>query len=267
MTAQINYLEKGVEDSVWYAADSGRSRLPLDPQLMAIEDVRGLDEAFTLHRQGVQLIQAPTAVRDFRDREAAARVYMPEVQAAVRAATGARRVAVGPHWVHRHSDRSRRFGEPGTTFPGRFAHVDYSDLSGPDAARMMLGHDPDADRLLAGRFTLINLWRAISEPPQDCPLCVADATSVEAHDLVVSHIVIGPPGGERRLQTNMVTHNPAHRWVWFSGMGRDELLMFRGYDSDPARSRRVPHTAFDDPAAVDAPPRESIDIRCVAFFD
>ena len=48
---------------------------------------------------------------------------------------------------------------------------------------------------------------------------------------------------------------------------RDELLMFRGYDSDPARFRRAPHTAFDDPSAVDAPPRESIDIRCVAFFD
>jgi hypothetical protein len=51
-------------------------------------------------------------------------------------------------------------------------------------------------------------------------------------------------------------------------MRRDELLLFRGYDSDAARGRRVPHTAFDDPTAGDdAPARESIDIRCVAFFD
>ena len=71
-----------------------------------------------------------------------------------------------------------------------------------------------------------------------------------------------------RVQTNMVAFNPGHRWVYYSDMRRDELLMFRGYDSDPARSRRVPHTAFDDPSAGDdAPPRESIDIRCVAFFD
>ena len=66
----------------------------------------------------------------------------------------------------------------------------------------------------------------------------------------------------------MVAINPAHRWVYFPDLHRDELLLFRGYDSDPARSRRVPHTAFDDPSGGDdAPPRESIDIRCVAFFD
>ena len=38
-------------------------------------------------------------------------------------------------------------------------------------------------------------------------------------------------------------------------------------DSDPARFRRVPHVAFDDPSAAgDGSPRESIDIRCAAFF-
>lgn len=265
--AQINYLEKGVEDSVWYAADSWRSHMPLDPRIMEIQDVRPVRGVLSLDREGVLLADAPTAVRDFHDREAAARVYLPELEEAVKAATGAHRVVVGRGWVHRHSDRSDRFGEAGTTYPGRYAHVDYSDLSGPEVARQMLGDDPEAEALMRGRFQIINLWRAISEPPQDCPLCVADVTSVEAEDLVVSHVMLGPPGREMRLQTNMVTHNPAHRWVYFSGMTRDELLMFRGYDSDPARFRRAPHTAFDDPSAVDAPPRESIDIRCVAFFD
>jgi hypothetical protein len=267
LKAQVNYLEKGIEDSVWYAADSWRSHMPLDTQTVVIEDVRGLRDEFTLDHQGLQLIEAPSAVTDFLDREAAALIYLPELERAVRAATGASRVVIGNHWVHRHSDRSVRFGEEGTTYPGRYAHIDYSDLSGPQTARLMLWDDPDAERLLKGRYTVINLWRAISEPPQDCPLCVADATTVQAEDLVVSHVMLGLPGQEMRLQTNMVTFNPAHRWVYFSDMRRDELLMFRGYDTDPARFRRVPHTAFDDPAAVDAPPRESIDIRCVAFFD
>lgn len=264
--AQINYLEKGVEDSVWYAADSWRSHMPLDSRIMPIGDARPVRGQFSLDREGIFLADAPCAVKDFRDREAAADVYIPELEEVVKAVTGAHKVVVGRFWVHRHSDRSDRFGEQGTTFPGRYAHIDYSDLSGPQTARQMLGEDPDAEELMKGRFQIINLWRAISAPPQDCPLCVADATSVEVDDLVISHIMLGPPGKEMRLQTNMVTHNPAHRWVYFSGMGRDELLMFRGYDSDPARSRRVPHTAFDDPSAIDAPPRESIDIRCVAFF-
>ena len=266
--APVNYLQTGVTDSIWYSADSWRSHMPLNPQLMAIEDVRPARGQLTLDREGVMLVDAPTAVTNFLDREAAARSYLPELEEAVMAATGAYRVVIGHGWVHRHSDRSDRFGEEGTTYPGRYAHIDYSDTSGPATARQMLGEDPDAEALMSGRFAVFNLWRALSPPPQDTPLCVCDATSVAAEDLMVSQIVLGQPGGpELRMETNMVQHNPQHRWVYFSGMDRDELLIFRGYDSDPSRFRRVPHTAFDDPSAgEDAPPRESIDIRCVAFF-
>ncbi len=265
--AQVNYLETGCTDSIWYASDSWRSHVPLNSQIMPIEDVRPVRSRLSLDIEGICLVDAPCAVKDFHDREAAARVYLPELQRVLQEVTGASKVVVGPGWVHRHSDRSEKFGEDGTTFPGRYAHVDFSDLSGPTAARQMLGDDPDADRLMAGRFAIFNLWRAISEPPQDCPLGIADATSVAARDLVISQVVLGPADREFTLQTNMVTHNPGHRWVYFSDMTRDELLIFRGYDSDPTRSRGVPHTAFDDPGAVDSPPRESIDIRCVAFFD
>ena len=266
--ALINYLEDDTPDSIWYAADSWRSHMPLRMEMMEIEDARPIRDRFSLDREGILLADAPTAVADFFDLEAAARIYLPELEETVKAATGAHKVVVSGNWVHRHSDRSRRFGEEGTTYPGRYAHIDYSDESGPIAARQWLGDDPDAEALLKGRFAIFNLWRALSEPPQDCPLCVADVTTVDASDLVVSHIVLGPAERELRIQTNMVAFNPRHRWVYFSGMRRDELLMFRGYDSDPARSRRAPHTAFDDPSVGDdAPPRESIDIRCVAFFD
>lgn len=266
--ALINYLEDDTPDSIWYASDSWRSHMPLRMETMTIEDARPARDRFSLDREGIFLADAPTAVKDFRDREAAWPIYAAELEAAVKAATGARKVVVSRNWVHRHSDRSKRFGEPGTTYPGRYAHIDYSDQSGPEAARQWLGDDPGAEALFKGRFAIFNLWRVLSEPPQDCPLCVADVTTVEAKDLVVSHIVLGPPEREMRIQTNMVTFNPGHRWVYFSDMRRDELLMFRGYDSDPARSRQAPHTAFDDPDVGEgAPPRESIDIRCVAFFD
>ena len=266
--APINYLEENTPDSVWYAADSWRSHMPLRTETMSIADGRTARETFSLDREGLFLADAPCAVKDFHDCEAAAAVYLQELEQVVKGLTGAGKVVVGQGGVHRHSDRSRRFGEPGTTYPGRYAHIDYSDNSGPEAARQMLGDDPDADRLLKGRFAVFNLWRALSEPPQDCPLCVCDATSVAARDLVVSHVVLGPdPSREFRIETNMVQHNPDHRWVYFSGMTRDELLIFRGYDSDASRFRRVPHTAFDDPGGAEGPPRESIDIRCVAFFE
>ena len=267
--AQVNYLETGVTDSIWYARDSWRSHMPLNAQIMPIEDIRPIRDQMSLDREGIFLADAPCAVKDFLDREAAAKVYLPELAEIVRLVTGASRVIVGNGWVHRHSDRSEKFGEDGTTFPGRYAHIDYSDNSGPQTARQMLGDDPDAERLMAGRFAIFNLWRALSPAPQDTPLAVCDATSVAADDLMVSNVVLGVDGAnEFKIETNMVQHNPNHRWTYFSDMTRDELLIFRGYDSDPVRFRRAPHTAFDDPAAgPDAPPRESIDIRCVAFFD
>jgi hypothetical protein len=43
--------------------------------------------------------------------------------------------------------------------------------------------------------------------------------------------------------------------------------LIKCYDSDTARARFTAHTAFEDPATpTDAPPRESIEIRTLAFF-
>jgi len=75
--AQINYLEDDTPDSVWYAADSWRSHMPLRMETMEIEDVRPIRDRFSLDRKGIFLADAPTAVKDFGDRAAAARTYLP----------------------------------------------------------------------------------------------------------------------------------------------------------------------------------------------
>jgi hypothetical protein len=50
-------------------------------------------------------------------------------------------------------------------------------------------------------------------------------------------------------------------------MTRDEVLVFKAHDTDPHRSRRVPHTAFADPSC---PPgvstRASVEVRALALF-
>jgi hypothetical protein len=73
---------------------------------------------------------------------------------------------------------------------------------------------------------------------------------------------------DRIGQTFAITYNPAHRWYWFPGMRPDEALVFKTYESiKQGRARWTAHTAFDDPTTPpDAPPRESIEIRTLAFF-
>ena len=52
-----------------------------------------------------------------------------------------------------------------------------------------------------------------------------------------------------------------------SEMTRDEALVFKCYDSDSDRARFTAHGSFEfADTAADAPPRESIEIRTIAFF-
>ena len=52
-------------------------------------------------------------------------------------------------------------------------------------------------------------------------------------------------------------------------MRTDEAYIFLGYDSrEDAQPRCTPHTAFKDPSApADAPARQSIEFRMLAFWE
>ena len=137
-----------------------------------------------------------------------------------------------------------------------------TEWSGPQRVRDLL--PAEANALLARRFAIIQVWRPIRHPVETFPLAICDAVTLSPADLVVS---------ERRYpnrigQTYAVTHNPTHAWYWFPRMRRDEALVFKVYDSlQDGRARWTAHTAFQDPTSPpDARPRESIEIRTLAFF-
>ena len=58
------------------------------------------------------------------------------------------------------------------------------------------------------------------------------------------------------------------RRYYYSAMKKNEVILFKQWDSDPTLSGRITfHTAFSDPAAPpDAPTRQSIEVRAIAFF-
>lgn len=124
-------------------------------------------------------------------------------------------------------------------------------------------HLPDeADTLLKGRVQIINVWRPIRQVLRD-PLAVAVADSVNDEDLIV-HELIYP---DRRGETYGVRHQKEQQWRYKSGLEPSEVLLIKCFDSKKdGRSRRVPHSAFVDPAAgPDVPTRESIEVRTLVF--
>ena len=61
--------------------------------------------------------------------------------------------------------------------------------------------------------------------------------------------------------------NERHRWYYYSAMRADEALLLKCYDSDASLAQFTAHSAFDDPtSAPDAPSRESIEVRTLAFY-
>jgi hypothetical protein len=141
-------------------------------------------------------------------------------------------------------------------------HNDYTEWSGPNRVRDLL---PDeAEDLLTRRFAIVQVWRAIRNPIESHPLGIVDARSLAEQDLVIS---------ERRYpdrigQTYQIAYNADHEWYYFPRMARDEALVFKVYDSaTDGRARFTAHSAFDDPTSPpNAAPRESIEMRTIAFF-
>ena len=73
---------------------------------------------------------------------------------------------------------------------------------------------------------------------------------------------------DRIGQTYQIAYNAAHEWYYFPRMARDEALVFKVFDSaTDGRARFTAHSAFADPTSPpDAAPRESIEMRTIAFF-
>jgi hypothetical protein len=263
--ATLNYiLDTGVKPvAESYGPGIGllrRNTSSFDPQIVPIHDGRRERESFSLDTSGFALVDHPTAVWDFYDAGELRAVYYPEMERLIAAQSGAVRVHVFDHTL-RTSDQSAREARQ-LREPVLAVHNDYTEWSGPQRVRDIF--PGEAEALLANRFAIVQVWRAINKPVERDPLAIADARSLEAADFIAA---------ERRFPDRVgeiyqFRYNPAHRWYCFPRMHRDEALVFKVHDSaTDGRARWGAHSAFVDPATPpDAPMRESIEIRAFAFF-
>ena len=126
------------------------------------------------------------------------------------------------------------------------------------------------------RYAFINVWRNIAKdsPVQQIPLACIDATTMDRADLRTFQIRYADRVGENYF----CCPSSAHVWCYFPQMIMDEVLLLKQWDSDgdfgkgnavdSALSTMTIHSAFLDPTSpIDAPPRESIEVRCVVIWD
>lgn len=273
------------------------------PVVVTIAD--GREEGHTLDRSGFTLAVDPLDHIDYLDEQQILDRYYQQCCDLVKRVTGARRVHAFDHnvrmsqvvgWLNAgptDAPQPTLKGGNAVQPPAGVVHNDYSLTSAPlrvrqlaeppranDTLAKVLKDQPlippdDLPGLMAGRWALINVWRNISAVPvADMPLALCEGPSVPPEDLITFEVRYVDRTGENYF----LRHTPGHRWVFFPQATRDEAILLKVWDSHgdgfaaPDTAARVPatftpHTAFKDPTApADAPGRQSIEVRTVAFY-
>lgn len=229
-----------------------------------IHDIRGHESKYNLDNDAFAIIQnvPESAEKDFIDDASIQEKYYPEVEELLlKNIPGAHRVVFFDHTIRRADPNAKRG-------PVNRTHIDQTTTSAAMRVKRHLGDE--AEKLLQGRYRIINVWRPLNDKPvESFPLAFASSHSVEDADVIpVEHRYNHGYTGF----TAAIKHNPSQKWNYLSGMTGNERLLLECFDSEALREGskvaggRVAHTAFEHPhTRPDAEGRESIEVRTLVF--
>lgn len=262
--AEMNYIVDDGVPPVFYIdwpEEAHNEHLPTYELIsVKVENGRLNRDSYTLPSHGFAFVDHFTKMKSFYDDEEVKSVYYPETEALIKQQTGARRVHVFDHTI-RTADQ-QIVADKGVRQPVKGVHNDYTEISAPRRVHDLL---PDeADDLLSRRFGIVQSWRAINQPIISEPLALCDGRTIPEEGF----IKIERRYSHRTAEVYHIAYNPAHCWVYFPEMTRNEALVFKVFDTDASAGVRfTAHTAFDDPTTPpDAYPRESIEMRSLVFY-
>jgi len=224
-----------------------------------VYDARGSN--FDITMGGFELINHISAVEDFYNDQQVVDVYYDEMSSYVKEKVGADTVQ-----IFSHITRNEAQAESGERKGGhRLVHNDFTTNFGAtlDPFLKETGMSPK-------RIVVFNLWRRFDKDGVDTPFAVCDKRTVSEKELIPTDLYNYLPDQPQALTVEICqsAHSDAHKWYFFPEMNRDEVLMFKTYDSDETPFIPTLHSAFDYPNTPEnVSPRESIEVRAVCFFN
>ena len=267
-----------VEGTIGFAPAIGDSSNA--PRRCRVYDARPIADELSLDREGFKLIRHESPLASSGDVELLRREWLayledlaPAVQAALGASWDVPRTASNTGVVVRSATRIKP-GEPfhyvrnkgAIEVPYPNAHMDYTKASALNLARAEHYQRGIPERPYS-RMIIIQAWQAISPPPQDRPLALMDASTLDAADTFPLGSDPDPDdySGDA-IRARLVVFNPAQRWCYFSNMVANEVILFKGYDT--ANLATPPHGSFlNEAVAAEAHPRESVEGRFFVYYE
>jgi hypothetical protein len=225
---------------------------------------------------GFELMNIPSSLDHWDSDEQIASVHYQEVRELAQQLTGCDFALVNSH-IKRGPDQAKRHEDLG---PISFVHSDFADsygdlmreryTAGEEAQAYLQSIGASVDDIKnCSRLMIIQFWRNLGEAKMDLPLAFCDARTVTNRDL--RPFPVQDYAGEGfDFETLGVASNERHKWYVFPEMTRDEVVVFRTYDSAMIGSQQpywTPHSAFNDPEVQpNQPARSSIELRATCIF-
>jgi hypothetical protein len=264
--ATLNYsVDNGVApDYYFYEPDPSVKLNPpgTDPREVEIHDAWPIADLLSADREGFELHEFAARFDQFDDDASVKAVFYPQIVEHVKRHTGAKRVEVFDHTIRKRLPADLKQQTTVQRPAVLLVHSDYTVASGPQRVRDLLPEE--AGGLLQRRVAFYNVWKPLYRRVDELPLAMCDATTHAPGDMLRMDLKYR----ERTGEIYVMRHSPRHRWYYFPQMEAAQALLLKTYDSETdGRARFMGHTAFEDPTtAPDAPKRESIEVRTMAFF-
>jgi hypothetical protein len=260
-----------------------------------VQNMRSHTPAFTdIDVSGFALHQSPATETLFVDDATIRDSYYAEVETLLREKQpGVKKVVIFDHTIRRNDRSSARQ-------PVQHVHVDQTPAAAEARMRRHVTDPAEAESLLRGRYQIVNVWRPIGHAAADFPLALVDYRSTQPADLVAvdllyptrpvntddgddrgKEVLPDPETGmsttryEVKGETYSVAPGEGHSFWYVQNMRPDEALFIKCFDSHSevnggkkGVAGYTPHTAFVDPQTPeDAPGRQSIEVRCLVFYE
>lgn len=242
--------------------DWSRTNMVLEAHDLRLREARPLTESGTLSIdvQGFTLVRHPSRLSPDSDMVVEASSYLEESAAFLREWLGADLVLPQGRGLVKRTNNGGGLG------PSRWVHRDYTALAAQKWLSMVEDREGRSLRHYP-RFAVLQTWRCLTPPPCDNTLVLCDASSVEARDCIVFDAAIREPYDEpgNVFESQFSRFNPTQRWYYFSDLLPEEMIIFKGFDSDPVRHAQPFHNSIDQPGEGTSP-RVSVEARFLAFF-
>ena len=225
--------------------------------LRNVKNARNIDSS--LAKEGFKLIKHKTTVQDFYDERTVSSVYYDEMRELVQKETNADEV-----YIVSHITRNELQAQQGKMLGAhRLVHNDFTPNFNETVKPLIEESATDPSKI-----SVYNLWRRFDEDSLDAPFAVCDSSTVSENELIPTDLFNYLDGESGfTVEIYQSSFNDNHQWYYYPKMQKDEVLMFKTFDSLEKPFLPTLHSAFDDTSVSgDASPRESIEVRAICLF-